>query len=310
MTTKKLFNLLIICMIMMLVSGCEYLYGEKRLDFKTVYVGFNGPDIGRSSYYHMDKITTYTDAVTTQNSWLKTALSADALKKIVNETDFNQQFILIYMSDPIAVFNTLEVASIGYRPPNSADDRVGLNVFTYRNLPSNGVGRSDNVTYPFTVVIVEKPKEPNAGFYAGGSHFEQNRASKAEKLQTGIARTFKEVKNDGAKLVTIELLYLGLEQCLTLRKQAPAFCSEADIKRMHKNIDLAIEHYDESTPTLESIINTNLKTCLEMRVKNPEYCDDQSLKGFPEKIAQAVAIRTEILNKVAENKRNTTNENP
>lgn len=297
-------------MTMMLVSGCEYLYGEKRLDFKTAYVGFNGPDIGRGSYYHMDKITTYTDAVTTQNSWLKTALSADALKKIVNETDFNQQFILIYMSDPIAVFNTLEVASIGYRPPNSADDRVGLNVFTYRNLPSNGVGRSDNVTYPFTVVIVEKPKEPNAGFYAGGSHFEQNRASKAEKLQTGIARTFKEVKNDGAKLVTIELLYLGLEQCLTLRKQAPAFCSEADIKRMHKNIDLAIEHYDESTPTLESIINTNLKTCLEMRVKNPEYCDDQSLKGFPEKIAQAVAIRTEILNKVAENKRNTTNENP
>ena len=310
MTIKKLFRLLLICMMTMLVTGCEYLYGEKRLDFKTVYVGFNGLDIGRSSYYQMQKIYTYTDAVTTQNSWLKTALPTDALKKIVNETDFNQQFILIYLSDPIAVFNTLEVASIAYSPPESAADRVGLDVFTYRNLPSNGTNRSDNETYPFTIAIVEKPKEPHAGFYAGGSYFEQNRASKPEKLQSGVARTFEEVKNDGAKLVTIELLYLGLEQCLTLRKQAPKFCSEADIKRMHKNIDLAIMHYDESTPTLESIINANLKTCLEMRVKNPEYCDNQSLKGFPEKTAKAVAIRTEILKKVAENKRHTTNENP
>lgn len=258
----------------------------------------------------MEKIYAYTDAVTTQNSWLKTALSADNLKKIVSETDFNQQFILIYLSDSIAVFNTLEVASIAYSPPESADDRVGLNVFTYRNLPSNGAGRSDNETYPFTIAIVEKPKEPHAGFYAGGSYFEQNKASKPQKLQTGVARTFEEVKNDGAKLVSIELLYLGLEQCLTLRKQAPKFCSEADIKRMHKNINLVIMHYDETTPTLESIINTNLKTCLEMRVKNPEYCDDQSLKGFPGKIAQAVAIRTDILKKVAENKRSTTNENP
>lgn len=301
---------MIIGMMMLLVSGCEYLDGEKRLDFKTVYVGFNGPDIGRSSYYQMQKIYTYTGAASAQNSWLKTALTADALKKIVNETDFNQQFLLIYLSDPIAVFNTLEVASIGYRSPNSADDRVGLNVFTYRNIPSNGAGRSDNDTYPFTIVIVEKPKEPNAGFYAGGSYFEQNRASKPEKLQSGVARTFEEVKNDGAKLATIEILYLDLEQCLTLRKQAPKFCSEADIKRMHKNIDLAIEHYDESTPTLESIINANLKTCLEMRVKNPEYCDDQSLKGFPEKTAKAVAIRIEILNKVAEIKRSSPNENP
>ena len=309
MTPKKLFNLLIIGM-MLLISGCEYYYGEKRLDFKTVYMGFNGPDIGRSSYYHMQKIYAYTDAASVQHSWLKTALSADALKKIVSETDFNQQFILIYLSDSIAVFNTLEVASIGYSPPESADDRVGLNVFTYRNIPSNGAGRSDNETYPFTIVIVEKPKEPNSGFYAGGSYFEQNRASKPEKLQSGVARTFEEVKNDGAKLATIELLYLGLEQCLTLRKQAPKFCSEADIKRMHKNIGLAIMYYDESTPTLESIINTNLKTCLEMRVKNPEYCDDQSLKGFPDKIAEAVALRTEILNKVAENKRSATNENP
>lgn len=39
MTTKKLFNLVIIGM-MMLVSGCDFLHGEKKLDFKTVYVGF------------------------------------------------------------------------------------------------------------------------------------------------------------------------------------------------------------------------------------------------------------------------------
>ena len=71
MTIKKLFRLLLICMMTMLVTGCEYLYGEKRLDFKTVYVGFNGPDIGRSSYYQMQKIYTYTDAVTTQNFGLK-----------------------------------------------------------------------------------------------------------------------------------------------------------------------------------------------------------------------------------------------
>ncbi len=43
---------------------------------------------------------------------------------------------------------------------------------------------------------------------------------------------------------------------------------------------------------------------------NPDYCDDQSLSDFPVKIAKAVAIRTEILKKVAENKASTTNENP
>ncbi len=265
MTTKKLSNLLIIGMIMMLISGCEYFYGEKRLDFKTVYVGFNGPDIGRSSYYQMQKIYTYTDAESTKNSWLKTALPANALKKIVDETDFNQQFLLIYMSEPIAIFNTLEIASIGYQPPESVNDRIGLSIFTYSNIPSNATGTNQAETYPFTIALVEKPKEPNAGFYPGGSYFEQNRAGKPEKPQTGTARTFEEVKNDGAKLATIEILYLDLEQCLTLRKQAPKFCSELDIKRMRKNIDLAIMHYDESTPTLESIINANLTTCLDMR---------------------------------------------
>ena len=291
----------------MLLSGCEYFYDNKKLDFKTVYVGFNGPDIGRGSYYNMEKIYAYSDAASVQNSWLKTALPANALKKIIDETDFKHQFILIYLSDTIAVFNSLEIASIRYY---NEESRVGLDVFAYRNISETKISSINAMTYPFTIAVVEKPKEPYIDYYPGGSYFEQNRAGKPEKLQTGTARTFEEVKNDGAKLTTIELLYLGLDQCLTLRKQAPKFCNELDITRMQKNIDLAIAHYDESTPTLESILKENLKNNQAMAKENPQIFDEKSHKDFSVKMEQAINLRAEILKKVAANKKLTAHENP
>ena len=291
----------------MLVSGCEYFYDSKKLDFKTVYVGFNGPDISRGSYYNMQKIYAYSDATSVQNSWLKTALPANALKKIIDATDLKQQFILIYMSESIAVFNSLEIASIRYTNP---EGRVGLDVFAYRNISETKISSINAMTYPFTIAVVEKPKEPYIDFYPGGSYFEQNRAGKPEKPQTGTARTFEEVKNDGAKLTTIELLYLGLDQCLTLRKQAPKFCSELDIERMRKHIDLAIAHYAESTPTLESILKENLKNNQAMAKENPQMFDEKYQKDFSVKMEQAINLRAEILKKVAENMTHTTNENP
>lgn len=291
----------------MLVSGCEYFYDNKKLDFNTVYVGFNGPDIGRGSYYNMEKIYAYSDATSVQNSWLKTALPANALKKIIDETDFKHQFILIYLSDTIAVFNSLEIASIRYY---NEESRVGLDVFAYRNISETKISSINAMTYPFTIAVVEKPKEPYIDYFPGGSYFEQNRAGKPEKLQTGTARTFEEVKNDGAKLTTIELLYLGLDQCLTLRKQAPKFCNELDITRMQKNIDLAIAHYDESTPTLESILKENLKNNQAMAKENPQIFDEKSHKDFSVKMEQAINLRAEILKKVAAKKKLTAHENP
>ena len=291
----------------MLVSGCEYFYDSKKLEFKTVYVGFNGPDIGRDSYYNMQKIYAYSDATSVQNSWLKTALPANALKKIIDATDFKHQFLLIYMSESIAVFNSLEIASIRYTNP---EGRVGLDVFAYRNISETKISSINAMTYPFTIAVVEKPKEPYIDFYPGGSYFEQNRAGKPEKPQLGTARAFEEVKNDGAKLTTIELLYLGLNQCLTLRKQAPKFCSELEITSMQKNIDLAIAHYDESTPTLESILKENLKNNQAMAKKNPQMFDEKYQKDFSVKMEQAINLRAEILKKVAENMTHTTNENP
>ena len=291
----------------MLVSGCEYFYDSKKLEFKTVYVGFNGPDIGRDSYYNMQKIYAYSDATSVQNSWLKTALPANALKKIIDATDFKHQFLLIYMSESIAVFNSLEIASIRYY---NQESRVGLDVFAYRNISETKISSLNAMTYPFTIAVVEKPKEPYIDFYPGGSYFEQNRAGKPEKPQLGTARAFEEVKNDGAKLTTIELLYLGLNQCLTLRKQAPKFCSELEITSMQKNIDLAIAHYDESTPTLESILKENLKNNQAMAKKNPQMFDEKYQKDFSVKMEQAINLRAEILKKVAENMTHTTNENP
>ena len=211
------------------------------------------------------------------------------------------------MSESIAVFNSLEIASIRYY---NQESRVGLDVFVYRNISETKINTLNAMTYPFTIAVVEKPKEPYIDFYSGGSYFEQNRAGKPEKLQTGTARTFEEVKNDGAKLTTIELLYLGLDQCLTLRKQAPKFCSELEITSMQKNIDLAIAHYDESTPTLESILKENLKNNQAMAKENPQMFDEKYQKDFSVKMEQAINLRAEILKKVAENMTHTTNENP
>lgn len=311
MTTKNLFYLLLISIVTMLVSGCKYFYDSKKLDFNTVYAGFNGPDIGRGSYYNMQKFYAYSDATSVEHSWLKTALPANALKKIIDATNFKQQFILIYMSESIAVFNSLEIASIRYTNP---EGRVGLDVFAYRNISETKISSINAMTYPFTIAVVEKPKEPYIDFYPGGSYFEQNRAGKPEKPQTGTARTFEEVKNDGAKLTTIELLYLGLDQCLTLRKQAPKFCSKLDIERMRKHIDLAIAHYAESTPTLESILKANSKDQQVMAKENPQIFDEKSQKDhllkMEQAIKQAVNLRAEILKKVAANKKLTAHENP
>ena len=95
MTTKKLFDLLIICTIAALVSGCEYIYGSKALDYDTLYVGYNGPDLSSGSYYRMKEINTLTNLTSAKNSWLKSALPADVFKEIIDETDFEHQFILI-----------------------------------------------------------------------------------------------------------------------------------------------------------------------------------------------------------------------
>jgi hypothetical protein len=236
---NKSFKFFVLCLVAILFSGCEYFSDTKSLNFKTVHVGFNGPDIGRESYYRMEKIYVLTDAESTQNSWLKTALSKTELEKIAKETDFKKKFLLLYLSNPISMGNSVEIANIKYSNTNG---HIHLNVFAYRNLSSNDSIAADPLAYlftaPFTIAVVDKPKEPYFDFDTGGSYFEQTRAGKSEKFQMGIARTFEEVKNNGAKLAPMELLQLELDQCLEMRKQNSNFCDEYDIKRMQKNIDL------------------------------------------------------------------------
>jgi|GEM_PF-7080923 len=295
MPINKAFKFFVLCVVAILFSGCEYFSDTKSLNFETVHVGFNGPDIGRESYYRMEKIYVLTDAESTQNSWLKTALTKTELEKIAKETDFKKKFLLLYLSNPISIANSVEIASVKYSNPSG---RIHLNVFAYRNLPINSSisvdSLADPFTYPFTIAAVDKPKKPYIDFDTGGSYFEQNRVGKSEKMQTGIARTFEEVINNGAKLASMELLQLDLEQCLEMRKQNPKFCDEYDIKRMQKNIDIAIAHFDEATPTLEGMIKENLQICLEMKQKYGHVCDELS---FSVKISNAAKTRQELLNR-------------
>ena len=212
------------------------------------------------------------------------------------------------MSGPSDVFSSLRISSIRYEPPSSPQERISIDIISKSIHPINILTKKGEYTYPYTVTVVEKPKEPNTGFYAGGI-FEQSTIGLPRRRQTGIARTFEQVKNDGAKLVPIETMYLNLEWCLAPEIKMP-YCEEQDVKHLKKNIDLAIAHFDESTPTLESILKENLKKWQALGKENPENFDEKAQKEFSTDIEHAIALRAEILKKVAENKASTANENP
>lgn len=291
MLANKSFKFLVICMIALLFAGCDYLFGNKSLNFQTVYVGVNGPDIGRGSYYKMKDLYALTDAEAVENSWLNAVMTRFELEKLVKETDFTKKFLLLYLSYPLRITNPIEISSVSY---SNDKGHINLDLTLYSKSYSQNSIADESLTYPFIIAAVDKPKERYVDFEGGRGIFTQSSSRKAEKLQSGIARAFDEVKMYGAKLVPMEQLQLELEHCFEERKQGLNFCDDNNIKYRQKNIELAITHFDESTPTLEGIIKENLQICLEMKQKYGHVCDELR---FSVSISNAVKTRQELLNR-------------
>lgn len=158
------FNFLLIILAVLQAFACDT--NGKNLENKTLYVGFNG--LSKVSKMHF-----FEDKITIQNSWLKYALTAQELTQLINQVNFENQFVLVY--------------SFGKRP--NASGKIIMNYVRYTtdikskvssieaNINIGVVDKikcniSENVeSYPFIIELVERPKESFKLVYGGDTAY-------------------------------------------------------------------------------------------------------------------------------------------
>jgi hypothetical protein len=146
------FNFALMIIAILQVFGCDA--NGTHLKSKTLHVGFNG----------LSKVYTkqlYEDKESIENSWLKNALEPEEFRILIEQMDFNKQFVLVF--------------SFGKRP--NANGKIIMNYIKHTadvnskqsNISTNiNIGIADkkdcNIitdieSYPFIVELVNKPKE-------------------------------------------------------------------------------------------------------------------------------------------------------
>ncbi|MGB4811298.1 MAG: hypothetical protein WBP13_02285 [Methylophilaceae bacterium] len=153
------FKYLLIILALFQVVGCNYpdswgYSNSTQLSSKTLYVGFNG--LGEYS-----KRQFYEDKKSLKNSWLKVALTPSQMTQLIDQVDFEKQFVLVYTLGKRAnITGKITMASIRYTSDiqsktSSVDTMTNIGIADYKDCNI----RVDITSFPFTVELVERPKD-------------------------------------------------------------------------------------------------------------------------------------------------------
>ena len=134
--------------------------------YKQLFAGYNGPADPETSYHSSPE--------TARRSWLRDAIGADELEKLIAQVDFGTQLLAVSAIGQREAVTTASLESVNWTLSS-------VSVYVVIRIADPSCGARRPSAHPFVVAVVERPAE-----YDGlSNYFHQNYPDRCGEVHEG-----------------------------------------------------------------------------------------------------------------------------